>query len=210
MKTCYIVGAGDFTSRGLAPAEGDLLIAADGGYDWLRQSRLTPDFLLGDLDSLGVLPSLPAKTKLLRYPVEKDDTDTALALEEGWNRGYRSFALYGCGGGRPDHFMANLQTMARYAKQGARICLTDPSYDVFALHNETMELPLRPRNTLVSVFCHGNEARGVTLEGLQYPLHDAALTCDIPLGVSNHYAADHPRISVREGTLLVIVYQNQQ
>ena len=69
MKTCYIVGAGDFTSRGLAPAEGDLLIAADGGYDWLRQSGLTPDFLLGDLDSLGVLPSLPAKTKLLRYPV---------------------------------------------------------------------------------------------------------------------------------------------
>ena len=117
MKTCYIVGAGDFTSRGLAPAEGDLLIAADGGYDWLRQSGLTPDFLLGDLDSLGVLPSLPAKTKLLRYPVEKDDTDTALALEEGWNRGYRSFALYGCGGGRPDHFLANLQTMARYAKQ---------------------------------------------------------------------------------------------
>ena len=133
MKTCYIVGAGDFTSRGLAPAEGDLLIAADGGYDWLRQSGLTPDFLLGDLDSLGVLPSLPAKTKLLRYPVEKDDTDTALALEEGWNRGYRSFALYGCGGGRPDHFLANLQTMARYAKQGARICLTDPSYDVFSL-----------------------------------------------------------------------------
>ena len=69
-----------------------------------------------------------------------------------------------------------------------------------------MELP----TTLVSVFCHGNEARGITLEGLQYPLHDAALTCDIPLGVSNHYAADHPRISVREGTLLVIVYQNQQ
>ena len=151
MKTCYIVGAGVFTSRGLAPAEGDLLIAADGGYDWLRQSGLTPDFLLGDLDSLGVLPSLPPETKLLRYPVEKDDTDTALALEEGWNRGYRSFALYGCGGGRPDHFLANLQTMARYAKQGARICLTDPSYDVFALHNETMELPLRPRNTLVSV-----------------------------------------------------------
>ena len=84
MKTCYIVGAGDFTSRGLAPAEGDLLIAADGGYDWLRQSGLTPDFLLGDLDSLGVLPSLPAKTKLLRYPVEKDDTDTALALGEEW------------------------------------------------------------------------------------------------------------------------------
>ena len=118
--------------------------------------------------------------------------------------------LEAVGGGRPDHFLANLQTMARYAKQGARICLTDPSYDVFALHNETMELPLRPCNTLVSVFCHGNEARGITLEGLQYPLHDASLTCDIPLGVSNHYAADHPRISVREGTLLVIVYQDQQ
>ncbi len=37
----------------------DLLIAADGGYDWLLQSGLTPQFLLGDLDSLGRLPVLP-------------------------------------------------------------------------------------------------------------------------------------------------------
>lgn len=210
METCYIVGAGNFTARGLTPAEGDLLIAADGGYDWLLQSGLTPQFLLGDLDSLGRLPVLPPETRLLRYPVEKDDTDTALALEEGWNRGYRSFALYGCTGGRPDHFLANLQTMARYARMGAQIRMTDPDYDVFALHNGTIMLPERPSNTLVSVFCHGNEAHGVTLEGLQYPLHDASLCCDIPLGVSNHYVGEHPKISVREGTLLVIVYQNQQ
>lgn len=210
MKTCYIVGAGDFTSRGLAPAEGDLLIAADGGYDWLRQSGLTPDFLLGDLDSLSSLPSLPAKTKLLRYPVEKDDTDTRWRWRKAGTGAIVPLPCTAAAADGPIIFMANLQTMARYAKQGARICLTDPSYDVFALHNETMELPLRPFNTLVSVFCHGNEARGVTLEGLQYPLHDAALTCDIPLGVSNHYDADHPRISVREGTLLVIVYQDQQ
>ena len=210
METCYIVGAGDFTARDLTPDEGDLLIAADGGYNWLLQSGLTPQFLLGDLDSLGRLPALPPETCLLRYPVEKDDTDTALALEEGWNRGYRSFALYGCGGGRPDHFLANLQTMARYARMGAQIRLTDPSYDVFVLYNGTMELPPRPRNTLVSVFCHGDQARGVTLEGLQYPLNDAPLTCDIPLGVSNHYVGEQPRISVREGTLIVIVYQDQQ
>ena len=100
--------------------------------------------------------------------------------------------------------------MARYAGMGAQIRMTDPDYDVFALHNGTMALPERPRNTLVSVFCHGNEAHGVTLEGLQYPLHDASLCCDIPLGVSNHYVGEHPKISVREGTLLVIVYQNQQ
>ena len=31
MKICYIVGAGEFTPRGLCPETGDFVIAADGG-----------------------------------------------------------------------------------------------------------------------------------------------------------------------------------
>lgn len=207
MGICFIVGAGNFTARELCPQPGDLLIAADGGYAPLRQLGLTPQLLLGDFDSLpGGLPeSLPEETQVIRVPVEKDDTDTGLALARGWQLGYRTFRLYGCGGGRVDHLLANLQTMGCYAQKGADIQLVDIHCAMFALHNGSLILPPRPIDSLVSVFCHGAKATGVTLEGLQYPLHNATLTCDYPLGVSNHYRSERPKITVQDGTLIVLV-----
>ena len=65
-------------------------------------------------------------------------------------------------------------------------------------------LPPRPGGTLVSVFCHGDRAEGVTLTGLAYPLSDAVLTGDFPLGVSNRRLDGQPAtVAVRRGTLLI-------
>lgn len=230
MPTCYIVGAGDFTPRGFAPVPGDLVLAADGGYRALYSLGYTPDLLLGDFDSLGDLP-LPPDLPVLRFPARKDDTDTGLALRHGLDRGFRDFALYGCAGGRVDHLLANLQSMARVSRLGAAIRLAAPEYDAWALTGPapdtsapstpapdasgpaphapggpaaTLTLPDRPGGTLVSVFCHGDRAEGVTLTGLAYPLSDAALAGDFPLGVSNRRLEGRPAtVSVRRGTLLI-------
>ena len=230
MPTCYIVGAGDFTPRGFAPVPGDLVLAADGGYRALYSLGYTPDLLLGDFDSLGDLP-LPPDLPVLRFPARKDDTDTGLALRHGLDRGFRDFALYGCAGGRVDHLLANLQSMARVSRLGATIRLAAPEYDAWALTGPapstsapdasapdasaphasapdgpaaTLPLPDRPGGTLVSVFCHGDRAEGVTLTGLSYPLDGADLTGDFPLGVSNRRLEGQPAtVSVRRGTLLI-------
>ena len=225
MPTCYIVGAGDFTPRGFAPVPGDLVLAADGGYRALYSLGYTPDLLLGDFDSLGDLP-LPPDLPVLRFPARKDDTDTGLALRHGLDRGFRDFALYGCAGGRVDHLLANLQSMARMSRLGATIRLAAPEYDAWALTGPapstpapdasgpaphapdgpaaTLTLPDRPGGTLVSVFCHGDRAEGVTLTGLSYPLDGADLTGDFPLGVSNRRLEGQPAtVSVRRGTLLI-------
>lgn len=214
MPTCYIVGAGDFTPRGFAPVPGDLVLAADGGYRALYSLGYTPDLLLGDFDSLGDLP-LPPDLPVLRFPARKDDTDTGLALRHGLDRGFRDFALYGCAGGRVDHLLANLQSMARVSRLGATIRLAAPEYDAWALTGPapdapapgpaaTLTLPDRPGGTLVSVFCHGDRAEGVTLTGLSYPLDGADLTADFPLGVSNRRLEGQPAtVSVRRGTLLI-------
>lgn len=240
MPICYIVGAGDFTPRGFAPVPGDLVLAADGGYRALYSLGYTPDLLLGDFDSLGDLP-LPPDLPVLRFPARKDDTDTGLALRHGLDRGFRDFALYGCAGGRVDHLLANLQSMARISRLGATIRLAAPEYDAWALTGPapdtsashasapstsapstpapdasgpaphapdgpaaTLTLPDRPGGTLVSVFCHGDCAEGVTLTGLSYPLDGADLTGDFPLGVSNRRLEGQPAtVSVRRGTLLI-------
>lgn len=221
MPTCYIVGAGDFTPRGFAPGPGDLVLAADGGYRALYSLGYMPDLLLGDFDSLGDLP-LPADLPVLRFPVRKDDTDTGLALRHGLEQGFRDFALYGCAGGRVDHLLANFQSMARVSRLGATVRLAAPDYDAWALTGlapnapapdapdalapaAVLALPPRPGGTLVSVFCQGDRAEGVTLTGLAYPLSDAALTGDFPLGVSNRRLDGQPAtVAVRRGTLLIL------
>jgi len=205
MGICYIVGAGDFTPRCLTPRQGDLVIAADGGLCALQEAHIRPDLIIGDLDSLGDHP-LPEGIPVEKHPVEKDDTDTGIALAQGWDMGYRSFALYGCGGGRIDHLLANFQTMCRYSQLGAEIRLVDAAYDAYALTNGTLLLPDRPKGTLVSVFCHSERAHGVTLEGLYYPLKNASLSHNVPLGVSNQRTGKPASITVRSGTLLVIQY----
>lgn len=68
-----------------------------------------------------------------------------------------------------------------------------------------LALPPRPGGTLVSVFCQGDRAEGVTLTGLAYPLSDAALTGDFPLGVSNRRLdGQRATVAVRRGTLLIL------
>lgn len=203
MATCFIVGAGEFCARDLHPTEGDLVIAADGGYRALISVGITPDLLMGDLDSLGDY-ALPDDLLLKRFPVQKDDTDTGIALAYGWERGYRHFVLYGCSGGRVDHLLANWQSMCRYSRMGACVRMVASDYDAWALSNGTLHLPDAPAGTIVSVFCHGETAQGITLQGLMYPLSNASLSCDVPLGVSNERTGGKASITVEHGTLLVM------
>ena len=89
---CYIVGAAEF-SRGFEVTKGDFVIAADGGYDRLLSMGITPDLLIGDLDSISA--DVPSGIKLLKHEVEKDETDMHLAFIEGMRLGYRRFRIYG-------------------------------------------------------------------------------------------------------------------
>ena len=209
MGTCYIVGAGEFTARDLCPGEGDYVIAADGGLRALEAAGFQPDLLIGDLDSLGDYP-LPAGIPLEKHPVEKDDTDTGIALAQGYAMGYRSFVLCGCAGGRIDHLLANFQSMARYSQLGANVRLIAPEYDAYALTNSRLVLPHRPAGTTVSIFCHGDKAEDVTLRGLYYPLAHHTLTGSHPLGVSNQHTTETAEISVGQGTLLIVQYLHKE
>lgn len=200
--TCYLVGAGDFTKRLFHPKEKDLVIAADGGYSSLKEYGIKPHFLVGDMDSIRhKVQGVPK----LKFPVEKDDTDLSLALRLAVARGWTDFKLYGVSGSRPDHFYATLQLMADYAEKGFSIRAVLPQATVYAIHNGSLTLTIPVLGTVVSVFCPDGQADGVTFQGLRYPLTDAQLTAQTPLGVSNETKRHRIKISVRDGTLMVFV-----
>ena len=110
--------------------------------------------------------------------------------------------LLGCLGGRLDHTVANLQLLSWLSAQGAQGVLLGEGEAAAVVTEGTLSFPASMEG-FVSVFCAGGTARGVTLEGLKYPLDHAELTSDFPLGVSNEFVGLPARISVEEGSLLV-------
>ncbi len=198
---CRIVGAGEgFSSFAplAAHAPGDLLIAADGGLHAVEQAGLIPDVVLGDFDSLG---RIPAGSNVLRWPEMKDDTDMMLAIRLGLEKGYRTFYLYGGCGGRLDHTLANLQSLAFLAQHGAVGFLFEGGQTVTCLARGTAGFPALEQGVL-SVFAHGGSAC-VTLEGLLYPLQSGELTPDFPLGVSNHFIGRCACVQAESGVVLL-------
>ena len=199
MGKCLIFCAGGFAGL-LEPINpGDYVIAADGGLVHTEALGLTPDLILGDFDSLGYTPAGSTV-----FPVEKDDTDAMLAVKQGLALGYREFLLYGSlDGPRLDHSIANFQTLQYLADRGAKGMLVGKTQTVTLVKDGTLALPARDKG-IVSVFCMGADARGVTIKGLQYPLENGILTAGFPLGVSNHFVGQEAEISVENGSLLVI------
>ena len=198
--TCYIIAAGEHYSAPSEPDSGDMVIAADGGYDYLCGFNIKPDLIIGDFDSLGLVPS---GSSVIKLPAVKDNTDTEAAIEEGWRRGYKRFVIY-CGtGGRMDHTMANIQCIAGIAKRGGRGFLISRDSVITAICNDTVKFS--PESSgFISVFSHGEEAVGVTEKGLKYHLSNALLPNTVSLGVSNEFTGVESLVSVKEGTLLII------
>lgn len=184
----------------------DLVLCADGGIRHALALGLTPDLLLGDFDSAA--PELLAEAEargvpVHRVPVEKDQTDTHLALEEALARGATEVLLVGAIGDRLDHTVANLlllpgmpgnvpvtvldaKNVVRLLRPGGRLTVTGEPGEFLSL------LPLSP------------EAKGVVVEGVKWPLDGATLRWGQSLGISNQLADAEAFVAVREGYLLVI------
>jgi thiamine pyrophosphokinase len=199
LGTCVIFNAGDFDGLIEPIGPEDHLLAADGGLKHMTRLGLTPHGILGDFDSLGYVPENASV-----FPAEKDDTDAMLAIRHGLKLGYRRFILYGSlDGPRLDHTVANFQALQFLADQGAQGWLVGRSYVATVLKNGSLYFAGRPQGIL-SVFCMGPDAGGVTLKGLKYPLENGVLTAGFPLGVSNHFTGRDASVSVEAGSLLIL------
>lgn len=203
MGKCIVFCAAEFDALAEPIADTDLIIAADGGLRHTQALGLTPSVILGDFDSLEYVPQ-GANV----FPVEKDDTDSMLALRRGLELGYRAFMLYGAmDGPRLDHTIANFQALQFLADRDAHGYLVGRDYIATVLKNEELRFPAGTEGG-ISLFCMGPDAHGVTLEGLYYPLQDAALTSGFPLGVSNHFTGAPACIRVTDGSLLALWERN--
>ena len=199
MSTCIIFCAAEFDKLAAPVEKEDYILAADGGLRHLEKLRLKPNGIIGDFDSLGFVPE-GAEV----FPVEKDDTDAMLAARKGLELGYRDFLFYGSlDGPRLDHTVANFQTLQFLADRGATGYLVGNDYIVTVLKDGILTFPA-DWTGILSVFCMGADAEGVTVRGTKYELENGTLTAGFPLGISNHFVGKEASVRVERGSVLLL------
>lgn len=197
---CIFAGSPEVGVPCLPIPDDAYMLCADSGLRLAELLGIKPDLVLGDFDSLGKVPSdLPHMTA----PIEKDDTDTMLAVRYALAKGYRKFRIYGAFGGRLDHTLANLQTLRFLHSQGAEGILIGIN-DYLTLQPSGTRCYPKLDGFSFSVFAAEQECTGVTLSGVYYPLTNAALTNTFPIGVSNQIIADHAEVTCGTGMLFII------
>ena len=207
MKRCFIYSAGTFYGLRERPQPDDYQIAADAGLLLCQKLGIEPNLVIGDFDSMPQ----PENEPTVRVPVEKDDTDMMLAIKKGLERGCREFHLYGgTGGRRSDHTVANYQALLYLARRGARGWLYGNGEIYTAVCGKgEITFPARA-DGILSVFCLGEMAAGVTIRGAHYSVENAVLTPDFPLGCSNHFIGRPITVSVDRGDLLLGLHEVEE
>lgn len=185
----------------LEKKDGDLLICADGGYDAAVKHGLVPDLVIGDFDSMPYDHVRGCGS--IRLPVHKDDTDMVVCLEEGRRRGYTSFRIAGCLGGRLDHTISNLQCLYDCALRGEDAWMCDGQNMVTVLLPGRYTFPRR-EGCKFSLLSYTPQVKGVKLRGTVWELTDAELSNRYPLGVSNEITGERAELSFEEGALIVL------
>ena len=201
MGICYIVGAGECEGIGFEKQKDDIVIAADGGYKYLQSANITPDFIIGDFDSLGEIPD--AENVIRLNPV-KDITDMNAAADVGIEKGFGEFVIYGATGGRIDHSVANIQLLSSLSERGFKACIKNGKTLITAVTNGAMNFD-SSFSGYISVFAHTDICENVCISGLKYSVENAAFKNNFALGVSNEFVGKESRISVEKGTLLIVV-----
>ncbi len=203
MSRCVIVAGGDCDFSHFTELSGsDYIIAADSGLRHTNNIGITPNLIVGDFDSFT--GELPNDIETFKLPTHKDDTDLLFALRCGVERGFESFLVLGGYGSRPDQNIAMLQSLKWVAENSSAqsIKAVCNGFEVSVIRNSSVELQLN-RSRYLSVFCLGEQAKGVTITGADYFLDNATVTSSFPIGVSNE-GDGKVKVSVGDGILFIL------
>ncbi len=212
----YVITGGPLTSKAAGVIGSGEVIAADKGIDFCLEHGITPVLAVGDMDSVSKdgldfinNSGIPVKT----YPVEKDMTDTEIALTfipEG-----NDITIVCPLSGRLDHVIANLQLAAFLHSKGKSIILDDGITEVhFLSGKESVRISLGRWGSGSSVslipLSFDNRVEGVVTDGLYYSLNGESIIGGSTLSFSNRPSEEALEfsVSIDNGLLAIVVSQS--
>ena len=204
MKRCVLIGGVeiDFPLEKYI-RDDDFVVCADRGWQHAVAHGIKPDMIVGDFDSSPYPETPDADVTVL--PVVKDDTDTFYIARHLVENGYTDVLLRGMiGGKRIEHTIANIQTLNYFAENRVNATAIDSCSQLMVIKDGNVNLPDMP-DKFFSLFSMGERAEGVTVKGAKYPLDSYTVTNLYPIGISNEFIGEAVEISVKNGSLLLVI-----
>lgn len=184
---------------------GDLLIGVDGGAENILKLDLKPDVVLGDFDSLSnkLIRELDRKQiPLIKYPKEKDFTDSQIALDFAIKQKINRVIFVGLTGNRLDHVLTNLFFISHPKYKNLEISFIDYQQEIYIVTNK-LTLTGRKKD-IVSLIPLLNNVTNISTSGLKFGLNNETLYLGDSRGVSNMMIGSTAKISIKSGLLLII------
>lgn len=206
-----IIANGSFSDKTSFLRECDsagCIICADGGTKYAYNFGCTPDYVIGDLDSIEpeILDFyIKQDTDVIRYPKEKDYTDTELCIKKAIDIGSTEICILAGVGDRIDHTLGNIGLLHTIKESGLEGYIMSDNCYIYICSNEL--LIKGNIGDIVSVIPFKGDASGVSLSGFKYPLNNVNVSFGSPLGISNEIANEICKVKVMKGELLVIRYK---
>jgi thiamine pyrophosphokinase len=183
----------------------DYIICADGGTRHALALNVTPNLIIGDMDSADKAQA--QKLREAAVPIEsfshdKNETDLELAINRAVELNPKQIMIVAALGGRLDQTLANitLLTDVRLSTLDVRL---DDGVEEALLCREQVDIHGRSRD-IVSLIPWQGAAFEVRTTNLKWTLHKETLYPDKTRGISNEMLGDTASISIGSGLLLVI------
>ncbi len=178
------------------------IIAADGGTRHALALGLTPNVIVGDMDSLPAnFQTSTFNGEIVLYPKDKNETDLELAIDHAVSLNPDQILILAALGGRMDQTLANIALLANFQLATCNVKLTDGVEEVFFCRDHAK---VEGRNgDIVSLIPWQGEVTGVFTENLKWHLHHETLYPEKTRGISNEMTADVATVQIRSGLLLI-------
>lgn len=183
----------------------DYIICADGGTRHSLAMGLTPNLVIGDMDSIerGQWLGLEKEgVSIELFPRDKNETDLELAINRAIELGPKQLLIIGALGGRLDQALGNIALLGDIRLSALDTRLDDGVEEIFLCRDQAQ---VHGRSgDIVSLIPWGNPAHGIQTQGLKWPLQNEALYPDKTRGISNEMTSQTASISIESGLLLLI------
>ena len=191
-------------ARGLLHPD-DYIICADGGTRHSLALGLTPNLVIGDMDSIETnhwRELEKAGVSIELFPAEKNETDLELAIRRALELEPMEIIILGALGGRVDQILGNIALLNVPLHASPSICIDDGVEEIFFCRDHAQ---VHGRSgDIVSLIPWGSAVHGVKTENLKWSLQKETLHPDRTRGISNEMTEDVAMIKISSGLLLVV------
>jgi thiamine pyrophosphokinase len=205
MKKCIILANGKpprksvitfFQKNGF-----DTLLCADGGADSAMRLGLTPDYIIGDLDSISIeaIKKFKNASQIIQYD-RQNDTDVEKCLKFVIKNKFSGALLIGVTGNRLDHTICNLGIVLKYFGKIKLSLLAENSY----LKPYTGDVRLKTQKGEIISFYGFDKKTKITSWGLKYPLKNILLPFGEKESTSNVSISNSIQLKIRNGIIFII------